>query len=151
MKAVIALGANIGNPQEQLEIAISLLRESLDVKAVSSFYVTKPVGKIDQPDFLNAIVIAESNLPAKDLLSLLHGIEKALGRERIEKWGPRTLDCDLIQYGTLLSASEELTLPHPRAFERAFVLQPWLEVEPDAILLTHGRVDQLLSQLPHEL
>ena len=151
MKAVIALGANIGNPQEQLEIAISLLRESLDVKAVSSFYVTKPVGKIDQPDFLNAIVIAESDLPAKDLMSLLHGIEKALGRERIEKWGPRTLDCDLIQYGTLLSASEELTLPHPRAFERAFVLQPWLEVEPDAILLTHGRVDQLLSQLPHEL
>lgn len=151
MKAVIALGANIGNPQEQLEIAISLLRESLDVKAVSSFYVTKPVGKIDQPDFLNAIVIAESDLPAKDLMSLLHGIEKALGRERIEKWGPRTLDCDLIQYGTLLSASEELTLPHPRAFERAFVLKPWLEVEPDAILLTHGRVDQLLSQLPHEL
>lgn len=151
MKAVIALGANIGNPQEQMEIAISLLRESLDVKAVSSFYVTKPVGKIDQPDFLNAIVIAESDLPAKDLLSLLHGIEKALGRERIEKWGPRTLDCDLIQYGSLLSASEELTLPHPRAFERAFVLQPWLEVEPDAILLTHGRVDQLLSQLPHEL
>ena len=151
MKAVIALGANIGNPQEQMEIAISLLRESLDVKAVSSFYVTKPVGKIDQPDFLNAIVIAESELPAKDLLSLLHGIEKALGRERIEKWGPRTLDCDLIQYGSLLSASEELTLPHPRAFERAFVLQPWLEVEPDAILLTHGRVDQLLSQLPHEL
>ena len=151
MKAVIALGANIGNPQEQMEIAISLLRESLDVKAVSSFYVTKPVGKIDQPDFLNAIVIAESELPAKDLLSLLHGIEKSLGRERIEKWGPRTLDCDLIQYGSLLSASEELTLPHPRAFERAFVLQPWLEVEPDAILLTHGRVDQLLSQLPHEL
>ena len=151
MKAVIALGANIGNPREQMEIAISLLRESLDVQAVSSFYVTKPVGKLDQPDFLNAIVIAESELPAKDLLSLLHGIEKTLGRERIEKWGPRTLDCDLIQYGALLSASEELTLPHPRAFERAFVLQPWLEIEPDAVLLTHGRVDQLLSQLPDQL
>ena len=151
MKAVIALGANIGEPQEQINLAISLLRESLDVQAVSSIYQTKPVGKIDQPDFFNAIVIAESQLPAQELLSLLHGIEKALGRERIERWGPRTIDLDLIQYGSLLSAADELTLPHPRAFERAFVLRPWLEVEPDAILLTHGRVDQLLSQLPDQL
>lgn len=151
MKAVIALGANIGNPQEQIEIAVSLLRESLDVQKVSSLYSTKPVGKTDQPDFLNAVLIAESELPAKDLLSLLHGVEKVLGRERNEKWGPRTIDCDLIQYGSLLSASDELTLPHPRAFERTFVLQPWLEIEPDAVLLTHGRVDQLLSQLAHEL
>lgn len=151
MKAVIALGANIGNPQEQLDIAISLLRQSLDVTAVSSVYRTKPVGKVDQPDFFNAVVLAESELPAKELLSLLHGIEKALGRERIEKWGPRTIDCDLIQYGSLLSQAEELTLPHPRAFERVFVLKPWLEIEPEAILLTHGRIDQLLSQIPQEL
>lgn len=151
MKAVIALGANIKNPQEQLDIAISLLRQSLDVTAVSKVYRTKPVGKVDQPDFFNAVVLAESELPAKELLSLLHGIEKALGRERVEKWGPRTIDLDLIQYGSLLSQAEELTLPHPRAFERAFVLRPWLEIEPDAILLTHGRIDQLLSQIPQEL
>ena len=82
-----------------------------------------------------------------ELLSLLHGIEKTLGRERIEHWGPRTIDCDLIQYGSIISKAEELTLPHPRAFERVFVLEPWAEVEPDAILLTHGKVTELLAAL----
>ena len=88
-----------------------------------------------------------SSRSAADLLSLLHGIEKTLGRERHEKWGPRTLDLDLIQYGTLLSKAEELQLPHPRAHERRFVLEPWHEIEPDAVLLTHGKISQLLEQL----
>jgi 2-amino-4-hydroxy-6-hydroxymethyldihydropteridine diphosphokinase len=83
-----------------------------------------------------------------DLLSLLQGIEKSMGRERIEHWGPRTIDLDLIQYGALLSASAELELPHPRAHERRFVLEPWHEIDADAVLLTHGRIDQLLAQLP---
>ena len=151
MKAVIAVGANIGSPAEQVEIAIAMLREALDVQAVSSLYTTKPVGKVDQPDFINAVVIAESELPAAQLLKVLHGIEKTLGRERVEQWGPRTIDLDLIQYGALLSKAEELTLPHPRAHERRFVLEPWHEIEPDALLLTHGRIDQLLSQLPPQL
>ena len=148
MKAVIALGANIGNPQEQMDIAVALLKESLEVSAVSSFFTTAPVGGPEQPDYLNAVCIAESELPAADLLALLHGIEKALGRERIEHWGPRTIDLDLIQYGSLLSYAEELLLPHPRAHERRFVLEPWCEIEPDAILLTHGKVTDLLAQLP---
>lgn len=148
MKAVIALGANIGNPQEQMDIAVALLKESLEVSAVSSFFTTAPVGGPEQPDYLNAVCIAESELPAADLLALLHGIEKALGRERIEHWGPRTIDLDLIQYGSLLSYAEELMLPHPRAHERRFVLEPWCEIEPDAILLTHGKVSDLLAQLP---
>ena len=148
MKAVIALGANIGNPQEQMDVAIALLRESLEVTAVSSYFTTAPVGGPEQPDYLNAVCIAESELPAADLLALLHGIEKALGRERIEHWGPRTIDLDLIQYGTILSYAEELTLPHPRAHERRFVLEPWAEVEPDALLLTHGKISELLAQLP---
>jgi 2-amino-4-hydroxy-6-hydroxymethyldihydropteridine diphosphokinase len=148
MKAVIALGANIGNPQQQMDIAIALLRESLEVTAVSSYFTTAPVGGPEQPDYLNAVCIAESELPAADLLALLHGIEKALGRERIEHWGPRTIDLDLIQYGTILSYAEELTLPHPRAHERRFVLEPWAEVEPDALLLTHGKISDLLAQLP---
>lgn len=147
MKAVIALGANIGNPKEQMNLAVALLRESLDVSAVSSFFTTAPVGGPEQPDYLNAICIAESDLPAADLLALLHGIEKVLGRERIERWGPRTIDLDLIQYGTLLSYADELLLPHPRAHERRFVLEPWFEVEPDAILLTHGKISDLLEQL----
>lgn len=148
MKAVIALGANIGNPQEQLDIAVSLLKESLEVSAVSSYYHTSPVGGPEQPDYLNAVCIAESELPAADLLSLLHGIEKVLGRERIEHWGPRTIDLDLIQYGSLLSYADELQLPHPRAHERRFVLEPWAEIEPDALLLTHGKISELLADLP---
>jgi 2-amino-4-hydroxy-6-hydroxymethyldihydropteridine diphosphokinase len=148
MKAVIALGANIGNPQEQMDIALSLLREAIDVQSVSSFYRTSPVGGPAQPDYLNAVVLADSELPAADLLALLHGIEKVLGRERIEHWGPRTIDLDLIQYGAILSHADELTLPHPRAHERRFVLEPWAEIEPDAILITHGRISELLSQLP---
>ena len=147
MKAVISLGANIGNPEEQMQLAIAMLREATDVIALSSIYITEPVGGPEQPNYLNAICIAESDLPAADLLSVLHGIEKTLGREHLERWGPRTLDLDLIQYGTILSSAEELELPHPRAHERKFVLEPWLEVEPDAILLTHGKVSELLEQL----
>ena len=147
MKAVVALGANIGNPKEQMDLAVAMLRESTDVIAVSSYYSTKPVGGPEQPDYINAVCILESDLPAMDLLSLLHGIEKSLGRERLEKWGPRTIDLDLIQYGALLSAAAELELPHPRAFERRFVLEPWHEIEPDALLLTHGKISELLEQL----
>ena len=148
MKAVVALGANIGNPQEQMDLAVAMLREATDVVAVSSYYTTKPVGGPEQPDYINAVCIIESELPAIDLLSLLHGIEKSLGRERAEKWGPRTIDLDLIQYGALLSSATELQLPHPRAHERRFVLEPWQEIEPDAILLTHGKISDLLEQMP---
>lgn len=148
MKAVIALGANIGNPREQMDLAIALLQDAIDVTAISSYYTTAPVGGPEQPDYLNAVLMAESELPATDLLSLLHGIEKVLGRERIERWGPRTIDLDLIQYGSILSSAEELLLPHPRAYERRFVLEPWAEIEPEAILLTHGKIKELLAHLP---
>ena len=147
MKAVIALGSNLGEPKENLDLAIGLLREATDVQKVSNYYVTKPVGYEDQPDFINAVCIIETELPAIDLLNMLHGIEKAMGRERTIKWGPRTLDLDIIQYGSMLSSAEELTLPHPRAHERKFVLEPWHEIEPDAILLTHGKIADLLSKL----
>jgi len=148
MKAVVSLGANIGNPKEQIELAITMLRQATQVSAVSSLYVTKPVGGPEQPDYINAVCILESELPAADLLSLLHGIEKTLGRQRLEHWGPRTIDLDLIQYGGLLSSATELQLPHPRAHERRFVLEPWLEIESEAILLTHGKISHLLEQLP---
>ena len=147
MRAVVALGSNIGEPRENLNLAIALLREATEVVAVSSYYQTKPVGYLDQPDFLNAVCLIESELPAMDLLKMLHGIEKAMGRERSIQWGPRTIDLDLIQYGALLSNAEELKLPHPRAHERRFVLEPWLEIEPDAVLLTHGKISELLKTL----
>ena len=148
MKAVVALGANIGNPREQMDLAVALLREATEVIAVSSYFITKPVGGPEQPDYLNAVCILESDLPATDLLAVLQGIEKSLGRQRTVQWGTRTIDLDLIQYGSLLSAADELELPHPRAHERRFVLEPWFEIEPDAILLTHGKISELLAQLP---
>ena len=145
MKAVISLGANIGDPKANLDLAIGLLREATEVIAVSSYLQTKPVGGPDQPDYLNAVAIVESELPAKDLLALLNGIETAMGRTREIHWGPRVIDLDLIQYGGLLVSDEKLTLPHPRAHERRFVLAPWFEIEPEAILLTHGRISDLLN------
>ena len=147
MKAVVALGANLENPHEAIELAIALLREATDVQKVSSMYETKPVGGPEQDNYINAVCLIDSDLPALDLLALLNGIEKSMGRVRIEKWGPRIIDLDLIQYGNILSSSEELELPHPRAFERKFVLEPWYEIEPDAILLTHGAISQLLEEL----
>ena len=148
MKAVIALGANIGNPKAQMDLAVEMLHEATEVISLSKYFSTKPVSDIEQPDYLNAVCIAESELPALDLLGVLHGIEKTLGRERLEKWGPRTIDLDLIQYGSLLSSADELTLPHPRAHERRFVLEPWVSIDPEAILLTHGKISELLVQLP---
>ncbi|TSA47845.1 MAG: 2-amino-4-hydroxy-6-hydroxymethyldihydropteridine diphosphokinase [Actinomycetales bacterium] len=148
MKAIVALGANLDDPQSALELAIALLREATDVIALSSFYITKPVGGPVQPDYVNAVAIIESDLPALELLHLLQGIEKSMGRIRVEKWGPRVIDLDLISYGSILSQAEELTLPHPRAHERRFVLEPWLEIDPEAHLLTHGLVSEILQQLP---
>ena len=145
MKAVVSLGANIGDPKANLDLAVALLREASDVIAVSSYLQTKPVGGPEQPDYLNAVAIVESELPAKDLLAVLNGIETAMGRTREIHWGPRVIDLDLIQYGGLLVSDEKLTLPHPRAHERRFVLAPWFEIETEAILLTHGRISDLLN------
>ena len=145
MKAVISLGANIGDPKANLDLAIGLLREATEVIAVSNYLQTKPVGGPEQPDYLNAVAIVESELPAKDLLAVLHGIEAAMGRTREIHWGPRVIDLDLIQYGGLLVSDEKLTLPHPRAHERRFVLALWIEIEPEAVLLTHGRISDLLK------
>ena len=145
MKAVVSLGANIDDPKANLDLAVALLREATDVIAVSSYLQTKPVGGPEQPDYLNAVAIVESELPAKDLLAVLNGIETAMGRTREIHWGPRVIDLDLIQYGGLLASDEKLTLPHPRAHERRFVLAPWFEIEPEAILLTHGRISDLLN------
>jgi 2-amino-4-hydroxy-6-hydroxymethyldihydropteridine diphosphokinase len=145
MKAVVSLGANVGDPKANLDLAVALLREATEVTAVSSYLQTKPIGGPEQPDYLNAVAILESELPARDLLAVLNGIETAMGRTREVHWGPRVIDLDLIQYGGLLVSDEKLTLPHPRAHERRFVLAPWLEIEPEAILLTHGRISDLLN------
>jgi len=148
MKAVIALGANLEDPETAIELALSLLELSTDLISRSNLYSTKPVGGPPQPDYINAVAIIDSELPAHDLLGLLNGIEKSMGRVRNERWGPRVIDLDLIVYGDLQNEDESLTLPHPRAHERRFVLEPWLEIDPDAYLPKHGLVRDILAKLP---
>lgn len=148
MRAVVALGANLEDPEGAVELAIALLEQSTDLIARSPLYSTKPVGGPPQPDYVNAVCIVDSDLPAHDLLDLLHGIEKSMGRVRDERWGPRVIDLDLITYGDVVSEEEDLTLPHPRAHERRFVLEPWLEIDPVAELPLHGLVRDILVELP---
>jgi 2-amino-4-hydroxy-6-hydroxymethyldihydropteridine diphosphokinase len=148
LKAVVALGANMEDPAASVELAITLIAQAATLISRSSLYLTKPVGGPPQADFVNAVCIIDSELPPKETLDLLHSIEKSMGRESVEKWGPRVIDCDLIAYGDLISADEPLVLPHPRAHLRRFVLEPWLEIEPDAVLPSHGRISDILAQLP---
>jgi len=147
MKVVIALGSNLGDRENYLNTAIQELSAAISIASVSSFYETDPVGGPDQPDYLNAVLIAECTHEPVELMQLLLQIEARLGRVRDVPLGPRTLDLDLITAGDHLISTEELTLPHPRAHERAFVLRPWLEIDPDARIPGHGSIALLLSAL----
>jgi 2-amino-4-hydroxy-6-hydroxymethyldihydropteridine diphosphokinase len=112
-------------------------------------YETAPWGVADQPDFLNAVVIAEDGRARPfDWLARAHAFEQAAGRVRETRWGPRTLDVDVIDVELTRRQDPQLTLPHPRAHQRAFVLVPWLDVAPDAVLAGHGRVADLVGALP---
>jgi 2-amino-4-hydroxy-6-hydroxymethyldihydropteridine diphosphokinase len=144
MKVVIALGSNLGDRTATLDAAVDSLRKIIYVKSVSTYIETDPVGGPEQPDYLNAVLIGESELEPIQLLFAMQEIELLAGRERAERWGARTLDLDLIVAGDLQMNSELLTLPHPRAHERRFVLDPWLEIEPGAILPGKGEVRLLL-------
>ena len=148
MKAVIALGSNLGNRELNIDSAIAELAKIIEITHLSTNHETDPVGGPEQPKYLNAIAIAEAELEPEELLTVMLDIENKLGRKREVHWGPRTLDLDLITYGDEVIDSEFLVLPHPRAHERRFVLEPWASIEPDAILLTHGKISQLLAQLP---
>jgi dihydroneopterin aldolase / 2-amino-4-hydroxy-6-hydroxymethyldihydropteridine diphosphokinase len=150
---VLALGANLGDPVAALSRAVDLLAEAvgLEVEAVSPLARTEPVGGPEQPAYLNAVVLARTVLTPQSVLALAHDVEQAAGRERLVRWGPRTLDVDLIQYGarpdTALSADPELTLPHPRAHERAFVLWPWAQADPPAVLVLADGTEAGVAEL----
>jgi 2-amino-4-hydroxy-6-hydroxymethyldihydropteridine diphosphokinase len=146
-RVVLALGSNLGDRLHNLQGALDALFDTsgLAFVAVSPVYETTPVGGPAQPDYLNAVVLAESWLPAPVILERCHAAEMAFGRIRGEVWGPRTLDVDFIVYGDEVSDDPELTLPHPRAHQRAFVLAPWLDVDPDGVIPGHGRVAALLK------
>lgn len=128
----LALGANIGDREENLRAAVRLLRESgCDVTAVSSMYLTKPVGVTDQPDFLNAVIGVRTALGPLDVLRVCGRVEERLGRERTIRWGPRVIDIDILLYEGAAVDEEGLVVPHPRMLERAFVLIPLAEIAPD--------------------
>ena len=139
---VLALGANLGDRAATLALAVTGLAATrgLVVDAVSPTYATAPVGGPPQPDYLNAVVLARTTLPPAELLAACQGVEAAHGRTRSVRWGPRSLDVDVVAYGAPGSADEVvqddpgLTLPHPRAHQRAFVLAPWAALDPHALL-----------------
>ena len=148
MKAVIALGANLGDPKRQISEAIDQIRDQIKVKSVSKLIETEPVGVADkQPNYINAVWIGESELRPLDLMKVLSDIENKMGRFRSFPNAARTIDIDIIDYGGLFMESPELTLPHPRAHLRRFVLAPWLEIDPEGELSGHGPIRQLLANL----
>ncbi|CAN2230621.1 FolK 7,8-dihydro-6-hydroxymethylpterin-pyrophosphokinase [actinobacterium SCGC AAA044-D11] len=147
MKAVIALGSNLGNRELNIDSAIAELVKIVEITHLSTNHETDPVGGPEQPKYLNAIAIAETELEPEELLIAMLEIENKLGRKREVHWGPRTLDLDLIVFGDEVIDSEILVLPHPRAHERRFVLEPWLEIEPDAYIPGIGKVESILQQI----
>ncbi|MGW6393926.1 2-amino-4-hydroxy-6-hydroxymethyldihydropteridine diphosphokinase [Streptomyces sp. NPDC055103] len=149
--AVIALGANLGNRLETLQGAVDALADTpgLRVKAVSPVYETEPWGVEpgSQPSYLNAVALLKTTLPPSSLLERAHAVEEAFHRVREERWGSRTIDVDIITYADVVSDDPVLTLPHPRAHERAFVLAPWHDMDPEAQLPGRGPVAALLAAL----
>lgn len=144
-RVVLALGSNLGDSQAILMDAVEEISEFVTQIKSSSQYRTTPVGGPSQPDYLNSVLLGVTDLTQEELLTRLQAIENSHGRKRGEHWGARTLDIDLIDFDSLLWQSETLILPHPRAYERAFVLVPWNEVDPEAILVGHGSVHSLLA------
>lgn len=143
--AVLSLGANLGDRLAALRAAVAGLRVAPGTRGVrvSGVYETSPVGGPPQPDFLNAVAIVRTVLSPRGLLDVTAGLERAAGRQRTVRHGPRSLDVDIVDYPGVTAAEATLSLPHPRAHERAFVLLPWRELDPDAVLAGHGPVAEL--------
>lgn len=134
VRAAIGLGSNVGDRAFHIADAVSGLAAAGALVRVSSMYETAPVGGPKQGKYLNAVVVLDTDLSPRDLLEHCRAIEQEHGRERRERWGPRTLDLDILLYGTEVIAEPDLTIPHPRMTERRFVLEPLLEAWPDALL-----------------
>ncbi|MCM3695215.1 2-amino-4-hydroxy-6-hydroxymethyldihydropteridine diphosphokinase [Microbacterium oleivorans] len=153
-RAVIALGANLGERAATISEAIAdlgrlpLTELIAAAEPIESVAITLGGPDADAPRYLNTVAIVDTRLAPTVLLGYLHAIEGRHGRERRERWGSRTLDLDLIAYGDVRSEDPALVLPHPRAAERDFVLDPWLSIDPDAVLPGVGRVADLRAELP---
>jgi 2-amino-4-hydroxy-6-hydroxymethyldihydropteridine diphosphokinase len=146
LPVVLSLGSNLGDRLAHLQAAVDVVHRRLGVLAVSPVYETAPVGGPPQDDYLNAVLLTAVERPW-DALEAAREAEAARARQRTERWGPRTLDVDVVSVDDVVADDPELTLPHPRAHERAFVLAPWLDVDEAAELAGHGAVARLLAAL----
>jgi len=148
-RAFVGLGANLGDREATIAEATRLLaeRDGIDVLAVSSLRETDPVGVVDQPRFLNGAAIVETELGPRELLDVLLAIELELGRVRDRRWGPRTIDLDLLVHGDVQLEEPGLTVPHPRLHERRFALEPLAELDPDLAIPGRGPVRDLVARL----
>lgn len=148
-RAALGLGANLGDPTLALATAVHDLcaDDEVSLVAVSSLYRTAPVGGPEQPDYTNAVLIIETSLEPAELLALAHRVEQGAGRTREVRWGPRTLDIDVLAFGDWVSDDPALTIPHPRAHQRAFVLVPWCEVDPDFEVPGRGTPAELVGRV----
>jgi 2-amino-4-hydroxy-6-hydroxymethyldihydropteridine diphosphokinase len=149
-RAYIAFGSNLGDSRALVSCAIELLTEAPDIRLIarSADYRTPPWGVTDQPAFINACIAAETTLAPHALLARAHAVERALGRDRARetRWGPRTADIDLIAIEGVTVNAPDLTLPHPRLFERAFVLKPLAEIAPD-LMIAGRRVGDAAAEI----
>lgn len=151
-KAVLALGSNLGDRLSNLQGAIDAITDApgIELTAVSPVYETAPVGGPEQGDFLNAVIIVDTDLTLEMLLDRALNVEDAFDRVREIRWGPRTLDIDIIDVGEETSDTDDLRVPHPRAHERAFVLAPWYDIDPQGSLHGHGPIGALLEATGRE-
>ena len=156
-RAVLALGGNLGDRKKTIKAAIRDIKaiEGVEVLKKSplyeSFAATENGPDELAPRYLNGVIEIETSLKPGQLLTEVRKIETAHGRVRLERWGSRTLDIDIIAYGALIKDGKRLTLPHPRAYERAFVVVPWAAMDPDARLLGHGSVAELAENLKSQV
>jgi 2-amino-4-hydroxy-6-hydroxymethyldihydropteridine diphosphokinase len=152
-RAALALGSNLGERLELLQAAVDSLTESPEIfpVAVSPVYETEPVGgPRDAPAYLNAVLVVDTTLSARSLMERAQAVEDAFGRTREERWGPRTLDVDVLALGDTVVADADLEVPHPRLGTRAFVLAPWADVDPDFVVPGGGRVAELRDAVGDE-
>ncbi len=146
--AYIGLGSNLGDRAANINSAIEFLGEVGRIVKASSLYATEPVGYAEQPEFLNAVVAVETEMIAADLLKACRSIEDRLGRRRTIRWGPRTIDIDILLLGEEIVSLPDLMIPHPRMAERRFVLTPLVEIAPEAVHpLLHKTAAELLRGL----